>query len=170
MRGSGGTNFARAGYGVTRTKSRIACFAGPSFHDASGDPADVVCACAGVAGHEADRTGRTARLETKVRRSIPDLPDVMPDLPKRSDTRASTGPRTTSIAPRGNWPATDRTFGYLSRYLPVFLKMTGREKSRPSSAMRGGGGGTGLARSTIASAAWSNASSPEPLLMLAAST
>src|SRR6185312_4604453 len=95
---------------VARTKSRIACFAGPSFHDASGDPPDVVCAWASVGGHEADRTGSTARLETNVRRSIPDLPDVMPGLPWRSDTRASVERRTTSIAPRGNWPATDRTF------------------------------------------------------------
>ena len=38
-------------------------------------------------------------------------------------------------------------------YFAFFLKMTGREKSKPSSAMRGGGGGTGLARSTIATAA-----------------
>src|SRR5262245_33803935 len=66
-----------------------------------------------------------------------------------------TGPRTTSIAPRGNCCEADRTFRYAtsSRYLPLFLKMTGREKSRPSSAIKGGGGGTGLARSTIARAA-----------------
>jgi hypothetical protein len=32
-------------------------------------------------------------------------------------------------------------------HFAFFLKMTGKEKSKPSSATRGGGGGTGLARS-----------------------
>jgi hypothetical protein len=31
-------------------------------------------------------------------------------------------------------------------HFAFFLKMTGKEKSKPSSATRGGGGGTGLAR------------------------
>ena len=33
MRAAGGTNFGLAGSVVARTKSRIAAFAGPSFHD-----------------------------------------------------------------------------------------------------------------------------------------
>ena len=36
MRSSGCTNVGLAGSVVARMKSRIACFAGPSFHDASG--------------------------------------------------------------------------------------------------------------------------------------
>ncbi len=48
--------------------------------------------------------------------------------------------------------------------------MTGREKLKPSSATSGGGAGTGLARSTMDRAAWSNASSPELLATLTAST
>ena len=48
--------------------------------------------------------------------------------------------------------------------------MTGREKLRPSSATRGGGADTGLARSTMERAARSNASSPELLATLTAST
>src|SRR5262245_46757110 len=90
MRCSGGTNFGLVWSVVTRTKSRIACFAGPSFHDARGDPPDV-CAWASVGGHEADRTGSAARPETSVRRSIPDLPDVMPGLPQsvQSDGQTS---------------------------------------------------------------------------------
>src|SRR5262245_33689563 len=36
MRSSGGTNFGLALSVVARTKSTIACFAGPSFHDGKG--------------------------------------------------------------------------------------------------------------------------------------
>src|SRR5271165_6936549 len=36
MRSSGGTNFGLAWSVVTRTKSTMACFAGPSFHEGSG--------------------------------------------------------------------------------------------------------------------------------------
>src|SRR4029453_3246346 len=42
MRASGGTNFGPALSVVARTKSTIACLAGPSFHEGSGS----VCACA----------------------------------------------------------------------------------------------------------------------------
>ena len=36
MRSSSGTNFAPPASVVTRTKSTMACFAGPSFHEGSG--------------------------------------------------------------------------------------------------------------------------------------
>src|SRR3954468_6772128 len=51
---------------------------------------------------------------------------------------------------------------------PLFLtrKITGSVKFKPSSATIGGGAGTGSARWTMASAASSNALSPDPLAML----
>ena len=41
MRSSGGTNFGLALSVVVFTKSRIACFAGPSFHEGKGSAATV---------------------------------------------------------------------------------------------------------------------------------
>src|SRR5271165_4189378 len=41
MRSSGGTNFGLLLSVVVLTKSRIACFAGPSFHDGNGSTAAV---------------------------------------------------------------------------------------------------------------------------------
>jgi hypothetical protein len=54
------------------------------------------------------------------------------------------------LLPHARWDTHLRQRLY---HLLFFLKMTGSEKSKPSSAIRGGGGGTGLARSTIAMAA-----------------
>ena len=69
MRSSGGTNFGLARSVVARTKSTIACFAGPSFHDGSGPPGVAVCAGAD-AGRE--RYGQvpeaTAMIESRARR------------------------------------------------------------------------------------------------------
>src|SRR5229473_1511409 len=49
-------------------------------------------------------------------------------------------------------------------------KITGSVKFNPSSATSGGGCGTGSDLRTIASAAWSNAASPDPLTILVEST
>src|SRR3954454_15832383 len=54
--------------------------------------------------------------------------------------------------------------------LPLTRKITGRVKLSPSSAISGGGAGTGSERLTMASAASSNALSPDPLSMLVEST
>jgi hypothetical protein len=83
IRSSGGTNWALARSVVVRTKSRIACFAGPSFHDASAAAPDVVCAWASVENSVPDRAGSKARLETRARRSMPEdkLSDFMGNLP-----------------------------------------------------------------------------------------
>src|SRR5262245_15756166 len=70
IRSSGGTNLGLPCSVVTRTKSRIACFAGPSFHDAR-DALDAVCAWATAGRNVPDRAGSRAKLVTKVRRSIP---------------------------------------------------------------------------------------------------
>src|SRR5262249_54473639 len=55
MRSSGGTKFGFARSVVDRTKSRIACFAGPSFHEAS----SFAGACAREA--VARKAGRASR-------------------------------------------------------------------------------------------------------------
>jgi hypothetical protein len=49
----------------------IACFAGPSFHDARAAPG-VTCACATVESNAPDATGNKASPEISVRRSMPD--------------------------------------------------------------------------------------------------
>src|SRR5215471_20974176 len=50
-----------------RTKSKIACFAAPSFHDGSTPPG----ACANAAtGSVADKIGSVARVESRTRRLI----------------------------------------------------------------------------------------------------
>src|SRR6202035_1649140 len=53
---------------------------------------------------------------------------------------------------------------------PLTRKITGKVKFSPSSATSGGGIGTGSDFRTIASAASSKATSPDPLTMLAEST
>ena len=67
MRSSGGTNFGLARSVVALTKSRIACFAGPSFHDPNA-LSWVVCASAipvsGIADKAADRDCRGAARGT----------------------------------------------------------------------------------------------------------
>jgi len=68
MRSSGGTNFGLVDSVVARTKSRIACFAGPSFH--AGSRALGVCAEAELDKKGADKVGRNAKVETRARRSI----------------------------------------------------------------------------------------------------
>src|ERR1700685_4255038 len=71
MRCSGGTNFGLVESVVVPTKSTIACFAGPSFHEASTLPGGAVCACAEAVRSAPDRVGSAANVESKVRRSIP---------------------------------------------------------------------------------------------------
>src|SRR5215469_9374205 len=68
MRSSGGTNFGLERSVVARTKSTIACFAGPSFHEASVFAAS--CARA-VLVRPAGSAGKTARVASNVRRLIP---------------------------------------------------------------------------------------------------
>ena len=53
---------------VTRTKSRIACFAGPSFHEASGAP---VWASAAVASRSPGSAGIAPRAPSTRRRLSP---------------------------------------------------------------------------------------------------
>src|SRR5258708_33025675 len=71
MRSSGGTKLGLACSVVARTKSRMACFAAPSFHDGNGPPDGAACACAaagrsscGNAGPAANPASRTRRLMT----------------------------------------------------------------------------------------------------------
>jgi len=55
---------------VARTKSKIACFAGPSFHDGSNPPG--VCAGAETGRSGADNAGSSANVESRTRRLIPE--------------------------------------------------------------------------------------------------
>jgi hypothetical protein len=56
MRSSGGTNFGLAYSVATRTKSTMACFAGPSFHEGRGS----VCVTLDLLS--ADSAGMTAHI------------------------------------------------------------------------------------------------------------
>jgi hypothetical protein len=55
---------------VARTKSKIACFAGPSFHDGSNPPG--VCAGAETGRSGPDNAGSSANVESRTRRLIPE--------------------------------------------------------------------------------------------------
>jgi hypothetical protein len=55
---------------VSRTKSRIACFAGPSFHDGSAPLEVAVCADAEMDASGAEKTGTNANVESRARRSM----------------------------------------------------------------------------------------------------
>jgi hypothetical protein len=55
---------------VARTKSEIACFAGPSFHDGSNPPG--VWAGAEMGSSGPDNAGSNASVESRARRLIPD--------------------------------------------------------------------------------------------------
>src|SRR5271170_8164287 len=93
MRSSGGTNFGLAGSVVTRTKSRIACFAGPSFHEANGSDGKGPCAggppgnCACAAARRSpDSTTGAANHESRMRRRLTTgrgMIGFMFDLPKK---------------------------------------------------------------------------------------
>ncbi len=64
MRSSGGTKFGLARSVVVFTKSKIACFAGPSFQDASGS----FCANAGAAENSVGNAGIAASTPSMKRR------------------------------------------------------------------------------------------------------
>ena len=64
MRSSGGTNFGLARSVVARTKSTIACLAGPSFHDGSRHSTPW-SAQRGDRKVGADKAGSTANVETE---------------------------------------------------------------------------------------------------------
>src|SRR5271170_3604638 len=70
MRSSGGTNFWPDASVVVRTKSRIACFAGPSFHDGSAAVDVAVCADAETDKNRAHIAGRSAKVEMRARRPM----------------------------------------------------------------------------------------------------
>jgi hypothetical protein len=55
---------------VSRTKSRIACLADPSFHEGNA-PLEAVRAGAETDTGGADKAGSNANAESKVRRSMP---------------------------------------------------------------------------------------------------
>src|SRR5262249_46237350 len=57
---------------VTRTKSKIACFAGPSLHDGSKSPAIAVCASAEKETSGADNAASNASAESRARRLTPE--------------------------------------------------------------------------------------------------
>jgi hypothetical protein len=57
---------------VARTKSKIACFAAPSFHDGNRPPDVAVCAGADAARNGADKAGSVANVESRTRRLIPE--------------------------------------------------------------------------------------------------
>src|SRR6185312_7371114 len=67
MRSSGGTNFGLARSVVVLTKSRIACFAGPSFHDPNARSC-AACVWAIAVNGMPDRAGSNAILEINTRR------------------------------------------------------------------------------------------------------
>ena len=69
MRSGGGTKLGFAWSVVARTKSRIACFAGPSFHD--GRVPDGFCASAATGTNALDTIPSAGKMESKVRRSGP---------------------------------------------------------------------------------------------------
>src|SRR4051794_6113528 len=78
MRCSAGRNFELAWSVVDRTKSRIACLAGPSFHEPNGPPCSV-WVCAVAENGRPDNAGSNARPESITRRLMSDheLPDFM---------------------------------------------------------------------------------------------
>src|SRR5262245_48931052 len=57
---------------VARTKSKIACFAGPSFHDGNRPTDGANCADADRGPSAADIAGSIANVESKTRRLIPE--------------------------------------------------------------------------------------------------
>src|SRR6516165_5663757 len=57
---------------VARTKSKIACFAGPSFQDGSKPPAVAVCAGAETGRSGPKSVARSANVESRTRRFIPE--------------------------------------------------------------------------------------------------
>src|SRR5262249_30772021 len=68
---SGGTNFEPPCSVVARTKSSIACLAGPSFHD----PSELSCVgwvCAVAGKGRLDKAGSNARPEISTRRLMSD--------------------------------------------------------------------------------------------------
>src|ERR1700742_5386281 len=71
MRSSGGTNFELPCSVVARTKSSIACFAGPSFHDWS-ERSCVGWVCAVDGRGRLDKAGSSARPEISTRRLMSD--------------------------------------------------------------------------------------------------
>src|SRR5947207_14659486 len=71
MRSSGGTKLGLAWSVVALTKSRIACFAGPSFHDPNALPCVVWVWAIAVRGIP-DKTGRNATPEINTRRLMLD--------------------------------------------------------------------------------------------------
>src|SRR6516165_7467582 len=79
MRCSGGTNFGLERSVVTRTKSMIACFAGPSCHEANGSPC-VTCARADEDSSVPVKAGRSARLEARLRRLTLNDDDELSDF------------------------------------------------------------------------------------------
>src|SRR5215468_1312621 len=66
MRSSAETKLGLDRSVVPRTKSKIACFAGPSFHDGSKPPPGVaVCAKAETGSRGPDKAGSSASVESK---------------------------------------------------------------------------------------------------------
>jgi hypothetical protein len=53
---------------VVCTKSKIACFAGPSFQDGSKSPAAAVCARAERGRSSSDNVGSNAKVDSRTRR------------------------------------------------------------------------------------------------------
>src|SRR5208282_6811017 len=98
MRSAGGTKLGPPSVVVVLTKSTIACFACPSFHEGSGSPAASACAETEKSG--ADKAGNAAIVLSKARRPILDEP-VLIDV--SCDSRVIPGiGRTPKFTP-GRW-------------------------------------------------------------------
>jgi hypothetical protein len=71
-RSSAGTWSGLAVSVVVRTKSRIARFAAPSFHEGNGFVDGVVCADAGIVRSGLDKAGNDVKIEIRTRRFTDD--------------------------------------------------------------------------------------------------
>src|SRR4029450_8780703 len=124
MRSSGATKFGLPFSVVTRTKSTMACFAGPSFHDGRALPDVAVCACAEAVSRSPEEAGSTANADRSVRRSIPkeEIVGFMSHLPRyaiRLVIRRRSPELLHGLFNReGAWPLTRRKLNEAREMLP----------------------------------------------------
>ncbi len=87
MRSSGGTNLGLALSVVAFTKSMIACFAGPSFHE--GKTLASVCADEATGKTRASSNSSAAKVESTMRRLIPARESVVMMIPSNAVFQSS---------------------------------------------------------------------------------
>jgi len=68
MRSEGDTKFGEPSRVTAATKFRIDCFAAPSFHEGSAAAGVADCACTGTVSSGTDKTGSTAKVDSRIRR------------------------------------------------------------------------------------------------------